>query len=455
LLRSGDRVVVALSGGPDSTALLAALKAALPLRLVAAHLDHGLRDPAACERDRASAEAVAGRLGVPFESGQEDTRAEAKRRGTGSLEAAARAVRYRFLGEVADRHDARIVAVGHTASDQAETVLMRIVRGTGLRGLGGMPRKRRLSRQRPDVLVVRPLLDLTRDDVLAYVADRELPVVHDASNDDPSFTRNRIRQDVLPLLRAVGNPEVDAALLRLADQARAASRTLDRLAGDLLHRAAEGEERWDVASLRDADPAVRSRALSLLVSAYAPARAAAKHVHALERVLRRGGATELPGRVLLRAEDGLLRRAQAQDTEDEPSVALSLEVPGQVCDEAARLRFSARVVDRGAPGLVVEGADPARVALLDAERAAGALAVRRRRAGDRFWPLGAPGRRSLKRFFIDQKVPRHARGSIPVVTLDGRPVWVVGHRIDDTFRITPTTARVLELRVTAMSGEEA
>ena len=453
LLQPGDRVVVAISGGPDSTALLSALKAALPVHLIAAHLDHGLRSPEECERDREAAQALAESLDVPFELGLADTREEARERGTGSLEAAARAVRYRFLGEVAERFGADAVALGHTANDQAETVLMRVLRGTGLRGLGGIPRRRRLSREQPDVIVVRPILSLSRDEVTAYVRDKGLTTVQDGSNADPTYLRNRLRNDVLPLLRTTVNPAVDDALLRLADQARVASQHLDHEARALLESARDGAaEAWDAHRLSAADPAIRGEALALIVSDYAPDRAATKHVRALQALLlRRRGGVELPGGVRLRLERGSL----AREFEIDPVEAESLElcVPGEVIDEIAQLRFEARVVDRDVDTDC--NVDPAQCALLDAARVDGNLTIRRRQAGDRFWPLGGPGRRTLKRFFIDQKVPRQARDSIPVVTLRDRPVWVVGHRIDDTFKVTPSTARVLELRVSVVCGQEA
>ncbi len=451
LFQPGDRVVVALSGGPDSSALLTALRTVCPLRLIAAHLDHGLRPPAETRRDRDTARDLAKDLGVPFESERVDVPALARQRGTGSLEAAARSARYRFLGEVADRHDASAIALGHTATDQVETVLMRALRGTGLKGLGGMPRKRRLSRKRPGIFVVRPLLSVSREEVLDYLEDRGIPSVLDSSNADPKFLRNRLRNTILPLLREQVNPGVDRALLRLAKQARSASRHLAVEVRALLEDAAGDEpETWEARVLRRADPAVRGQALADLVASYAPARAAARHVNALERLLAGdASAVELPGAVRLRVIGDRLER----DHEPAPAVAqdLPLNVPGEVVDEAAQLRFEARVVEREGRELSV---DPACVALLDATRARGTLRVRRRRAGDSFWPLGAPGHRSLKRFFIDQKVPRRTRDTIPVITLDDQPVWVVGHRIDEQYKVTPSTARVLELRAIAVRGKK-
>lgn len=455
-------VIVGASGGPDSTALLAALvtlarRGALdPGTLVAAHLDHGLRGREG-QRDRDAAAAIAARLGVSFVAGEADTNEEARRRGSGSLEAAARAVRYRFLLGVACEHDASLIAVGHTADDQAETVLLRLLRGSGLAGLSGIPRRRRLT---DDVTLVRPLLGVTRggiggvDEYLREVGLADL-VVEDASNDDPRFMRNRLRSEVMPLLRERVNPRADDALLRLAAQARRARKHLERAAASLLAEATTPSG-WALAPLRAADAAVRGQALQQLIAAHAPDRASAAHVRQLERILRRGrGRCDLPGGLRLSITgDRLVVVSGVASPEglDAASAPLALDVPGAVTDPEFGLVFEARVAS---PALTAPGADdPACFARLDATRARGQLAVRRRRQGDRFWPLGAPGTKTIKRFLIDRKVPRDERARTPVVTLDDQPVWIVGHRIDERFKVTPATATVLELRVRAASGAE-
>lgn len=451
LLAPGDRVVVAFSAGPDSTALLAGLAAVaseLELELLAAHLDHGLRSPAEARADREAAAAVADRLEVPLETGAAQGWAEV----AGSVEAAARAVRYRFLAEVALGSGAQAVATGHTRDDQVETVLLRLVRGTGLEGLGAMRERRPLGPEAPGVALVRPMLALSRAEVLEYLADRGLPSRHDPTNDDERYLRNRLRTEALPTLRAVAGRDVDRSLLRLAGQARAASATIDRLAEELLAAAAAGERVWRRAPLAAAEPAVRAQALRRLSGL----RAEARHVAALEALLAAdGGALQLPGGARARVEGEWVVLEPGAPCEPAPraSPAVPLELDREVLDPDSGLTFSARRVPRQAAG--DPRTDPGRRALLDAARALGALEVRRRRPGDLFWPLGAPGRRSLKRFFIDRRIPRSQRDRVPVVALDGRPVWIVGHRIDDRYKVTPSTAEVLELRASeAASGAE-
>ena len=226
-------VVLAVSAGPDSVAML---RAALALKneaggrgqLVVAHLNHGLRSSEA-DADEAWLKALCQRWNVPLELGKADVVEMAAQHGNG-LETAARNARYDFLQRSAERLGARFVATAHTRDDQVETVLHRLVRGTGLAGLAGISSTRPLS---PSVTLVRPLLDVRRRDVLEYLDAIGQDFRTDASNADPRFTRNRLRHELLPLLRGQYNVDVDTALLRLATQARDAQQLVAELAAGL------------------------------------------------------------------------------------------------------------------------------------------------------------------------------------------------------------------------------
>lgn len=224
--------VLAVSGGADSVALLRAM-AALKAKsggkglLVVAHLDHQLRDEAKADADWLARLCL--RLGLPLEIGFADVPAHAAEQGDG-LESAGRSSRYEFLRQTAERLGARFVVTGHTADDQAETVLHRIVRGTGLAGLAGMPSRRRLAES---VTLVRPMLSMTRSEVLGYLAVLGQDYRTDESNLDTAFTRNRVRHQLLPELREYFNPEVGAALVRLSAQASETQQMLEILAARL------------------------------------------------------------------------------------------------------------------------------------------------------------------------------------------------------------------------------
>jgi tRNA(Ile)-lysidine synthase len=244
LARLGDGprgLVVAVSGGPDSVALVRALGAArerdAPIRLVLAHLNHQLRGLES-DADQDFVHTLHARLveaGVPaleLCSGRLDVAGAAREEGT-NLEATARRSRYRWLAEVARAHGLNWVATGHTANDQAETVLHRLLRGTGLQGLRGIAARRELE---PGVSVVRPLLEATRAEVLAYLQGLGQPYREDQSNRDLRHTRNRIRHELLPHLAERYNPRVVAVLSRLAGQADEAFRAEEQAAADLLRQ---------------------------------------------------------------------------------------------------------------------------------------------------------------------------------------------------------------------------
>lgn len=224
--------VLAVSGGPDSVALLAgwaALAKERGDRLHVAHLDHRLRPDSA--DDANYVRALAESLAVSCTVGVAPTPLE---EGPGSLEENARVVRYRFLADVAQEVQASHVAMAHTADDQVETVLYSIVRGTGIHGLGGIPVCRDLNAQ---VQIIRPLLHVRRSEIEAYLDSINIVARQDETNRDPRFTRNRVRHELLPMLRERFNPRTDEAILRLAEQAQSAAMIVDRLANDLLRSA--------------------------------------------------------------------------------------------------------------------------------------------------------------------------------------------------------------------------
>ena len=217
LLAPNARVVVAVSGGADSVALLhllTLLRTAWTLRLHVAHLDHGLRDRS--HEDAEFVRALAERWQIPSTIERREVAAVCAREGW-SLEDGARRIRYQFLLDTATRHSAETVALAHTADDQAETVLMRLVRGTGLMGLGAIPITRQLDDR---VRIVRPLLEVWRTDILAYLERARLAHREDATNTDSRFVRNRIRHQLLPLLQKDYNPNIKGALTQLAEQSR-------------------------------------------------------------------------------------------------------------------------------------------------------------------------------------------------------------------------------------------
>ncbi len=312
LLARGDGVVAAVSGGPDSVALLLALRemaGALRLRIRVAHLDHGLRRGSG--REAAFVRKLALRLGLPVTTGKARVAAEA-RRARISLEEAGRAARYRFLLGVARRARAEVVAVGHTRDDQAETVLMRLLRGSSRAGLRGIPPRRRLATPGPQgrtaVYVVRPLLGRSRAEIEAYLRRWRQRALRDPSNASDAFMRNRLRNSLIPALARGYNPRIREALARAAQALEEDDELLESLASAAFLRTARRRGREVVADagrLRRLPLPLRRRVL-LLAAASAGAdvkRLAQAHLDALVRLAgsRRRGEVHLPGTVAAQA----------------------------------------------------------------------------------------------------------------------------------------------------------
>jgi tRNA(Ile)-lysidine synthase len=438
MLAGGETVLVAVSGGADSVALLHVLLALAPswrLTLRVLHVDHGLRADSA--RDADFVRAVGARLGVAVD-------VERVQVGAGSLEAAARAARYAALEAGADRLGAARIAVGHTADDQAETVLMRVLGGAGVRGLAAIPPVRGR--------VIRPLLEVRRQALRDVLQAAGLAWVEDPSNRDPKFLRNRIRHELLPLLAASYHADVVPALAATARLAREALDALERSAAAELARLAAVEAealtlpRAALAALPLPIAAEVLRQAAARLGSRAPLRAWAHR--GLRRVLaatpprrpfRLGGvAVEVSGdhiRVGARPAPLLVPR--------------TLTVPGRVelpeigkGVEARRLPAAGYVLPRAAD----------RVAF-DAAGLPGTLTVRPRRRGDRFHAFGA-GQRRLKSLLIDAKVPRWERDRLPLIDAGGDIAWVAGVRRGAVAPVSAATREIVEigLFVLAESG---
>ncbi len=447
LVRPGDRVVVAVSGGPDSMALLTVLdglRERLGVSLWVAHLNHRLREAAAEDARFVAAQAAS--RGLPAEVGEADVRAE-RRRGE-SLEAAARRVRYAFLGEVASRVGAGRVAVGHTADDQVETILGGLLRGGELGALAGMPVTRPLA-PGADVQVVRPLLACWRMEVLAFLAERGVPWRQDESNRDPRFARNAVRHELLPLLRERLGGDLDQRLLALAAPAGELAGAVHHLAAELVVE--DGDvARLDVDRLLAAPRLVRRAALAAACEAVAgPGETRRRALDGAEELLAGTSGREVDmGRGLA------VRRSYGELVVSRPSSApvaeAELGVPGRVALPEVGLWVAAEALDR-VPGELCGAGRWEEVA--DRDRAGDTLTVRTRRPGDRFEPLGAGGSRKLKDFLIDQRVPRHERDRVLVVEGAAGIVWVVGLRLDERAKVTRATQRCVRLTAGKLQEE--
>ncbi len=458
LIARGGRVVVALSGGPDSVALvhlLLELQADGELLVAGlAHFNHQLRG-ADADADEAFCRTMAASLDLPIEVGRGDVRALARdeRR---SVEDAARAARYAFLEHAADRLGAEVIAVGHSADDQAETFLLRLIRGAGARGLAGiLPKSGR---------VVRPLIDIPRVDLRQYTAGRRLDSREDTSNADLGIPRNRVRHELLPYLQREFSPGISGVLAREAAIARDDEDHLQREAIDLaasIVLTSRDTVDVDTAALTSLHPALASRVVRLAMEAQSPGTFIGfDHIERLLRFARDGGpgsAMSLPGQQAVHRGTRMVLgpeplRAQENSAGQPNAFRFPLSIPGEVTLGAQGWAISAERAERldwpGGPG-------PARSAnvAVALESSSLPLAIRSRRPGDRFRPLGLGHGKKLQDFLVDRKIPRETRDSLPlVVDRDDRIVWVVGESVAEDFRVTEPSRAVILLKARRLGG---
>jgi tRNA(Ile)-lysidine synthase len=437
MLAGGETVLVAVSGGADSVALLHLLsRLALDwrLRLHVLHVDHQLRAESAADAD--FVRALGRRLGVPVDVA---TVAVDRR---GSLEAAARVARYAALETWAARVGAARIALGHTADDQAETVLMRLVQGAGVRGLSGIPPVRSA--------IIRPLLEVRRSALEAELRGAGLAWVEDASNLDSKFLRNRIRHELLPLLADSYNPEIASALARLTSLARETVGALDQAAGAELERLAVWRDGAAVVRLDGLRALPRPVAAEVLRQAAARLGSRAPLRAWAHRGLKRVFAVPAPrrpftlGGVTVEVSGALARLATA------PLPALierTVVVPGLTELPEIGQALEARLI--GADAYTIPR-EPSRVAF-DADDLASPLVVRARRRGERFVAFGGVERRRLKTLLIEAKVPRWDRDRVPVVEAAGTVVWIGHLRRGAAGRVTARTRRILELALVPLA----
>ena len=452
LIPAGGRVLAAVSGGSDSVALahlLHRLADTDPFSLVGVvHLHHRLRG-ADADRDADTARDLAGRLGLLYHEEAVDVQALADARRC-SVEAAGRAARLTFFERVAGEVGADRVAVGHTVDDQAETFLLRLLRGAGTRGLSGIyPRHG---------VVIRPVLDVTRPELQEFLGAHGIPFRDDASNADLRIPRNRVRHELLPYLREHFSGGITDVLAREADVAREDADWLDAAANQVADRVVllhEGAVEIDLPALDQLPTALARRvARAALVQGAGGRFVGFEHVEALRQLGGTAGAgrVSLPGQVAARAGDRI--RLTSLDEARPPlareAFAYALSVPGEVTVAEAEVVVTA--AHAGVPDRAALSNRGGAVAI-DATHLVEPLTVRGRRPGDRLRPLGAPGGRSVQDLFVDRKVPQAGRDRVPIVTdSKGRIVWIVGQTIAHEFRITDVTRSVILLTVKQLGG---
>jgi tRNA(Ile)-lysidine synthase len=428
-------ILVAVSGGPDSVALLHAMlsmRDRFGFRSAAAHFNHRIRGIES-DRDEAFVRDLCERVGVDLIT----DRAEGLSPSTPNLEERARDARHAFLNSVANRLGADFIALAHHAGDQAETVMMRILRGAGASGLSAM-------NERGPGLIIRPMLDVTRTEVLAYLKSIGESFVIDSSNQSNTILRNRIRNQLIPMLERDYAPRLGERLIEMASEMRALDDFVSMAARKEMVSALS-EEGLDIARFGALHPALRAELIRQFIGSQIGSlrRIERVHIEAIRSLCLDGppnGSLDVPGGVRLVREYGLLKVSPRPDAA--PSFMVKLTEEGRTEIPGAGCMFDAAMISAREAGVIENKFE----ALFDARAASGGLIARSFQPGDKVAPLGMTGHRKVKDVFIDNKLSPSDRVRFPIVELKGAIAWLPGLVRGRVGLVTEATTSVLRLR---------
>ncbi len=467
LIRKGDTVLAAFSGGADSTALLFALseiRENLGFELIAAHYNHGIRGNA--DADESFCREAAEMLALPFFSEKGNVPEFARESGL-SLETAARLLRYRFLSEIAEKTGASSVAVAHHAEDSAESILLHLIRGSGLSGLTGIRYKNVLDLSyaeknigkaiKKDLVLIRPLLGCTKEEILSYLEEQEMSYRTDETNFTADTARNRLRLQIIPEIEKL-NPAAALNIVRAGEILSEDDEYLLEKAREALEKARSGEG-FSAKKLSVLPDPVKKRCLRLALSEKSSLVDIERtHLESLSELLdmQSGAALDLPrararlsfGRLLI---EPAVSREESGTSSREPDSFIPVR-DGDYETPLGRFRieilssFAMEKCNKEEYNVNKYGQFGNNVGFIDAEKAGDSLQIRTRRAGDRFKPVNSAFRMKLKDFFIGRKTDQTKRDGIPLVICGGEIAFIPGFLVSDDFKITEETKTAVKIQ---------
>ena len=447
LLEKGDRVIVGVSAGVDSMVLLHLLNAfrqEFDLFLIVAHIHHGLR-PVESEKEAELVRKESARLGLPFEYGQFNVK-EFQESGGFSLQDAARRIRFQFFHDLLKKYGGGKIALGHNADDQVETVLLRLLRGSGLKGLKGMLPIR-------EKRVIRPLLEVRREEIETYAQENGIPCLLDSSNLRKDYLRNRLRINLIPLIEQEYQPGFQRAIIKTSNLLREENDFIEKEAGVAYQRITceeEGQITFKFSAYQSLHKAIQWRVIQKVLEKMEDGSKMDEgewsDVNLIYRRLQFP-----PASLLLELSHGLcfekrydrvlLRRERPRTI---PPFEVELHTPGRTYIREIEREV---VVEEREWSESVRPDDFRNIALLDFHSLCFPLRMRNFRPGDRFQPLGTKGTQKLKDFFIDHKIPKFERPSIPLLISGEMITWIVGYRIHERVKVTGKTQKFLRVEV--------
>ena len=455
MVKRGDKVLVSCSGGPDSVALtyiLASLSERLKISLHIVYVNHNLRRDEV-EGEKRFIRRFGKRLSLPYTIRSINARGFAKRKKL-NIQDAARELRYKILVGIARKIGASKIALGHTASDQVETVILHLIRGSGIPGLGGMFPTRDLGEigiKGRNIRIIRPVIDLWRHEIADFLKKEKLDFCKDSSNEKLIYLRNKVRKRLLPILRKEYNPEIDRAILRLGEVAREEVDYWRNRARSTLNRVVkkEGGEKilFDLKAFNRYNKFPRKVLLYYLFEGQVNF-SDINIIDEFAKIKRANAQIQLKKGLFVRKEHNQLIFGQKRAKADRKSYSYKINVPG--CTSLPEIALDIETSLYANPRSIYKKIRKKSLykAYFDAERVSpNHLVLRSRKDGDRFHPFGMEGSKKVKDYFIDEKVPHYLRYEIPILESGKDIIWIVGRRQSEKGRITKSTNRVLEVTI--------
>lgn len=449
MISKGDSLLVGVSGGPDSVALLhllAELRDKYSLKLYVVHLNHMLRGNES-DGDAGYVRRLSKKLKLPVFIGKKDVRKFAKANKL-SLEEAARIQRYEFYKQIADKLNIRKIALGHTADDNAETVLMRLLRGAGEQGLIGIYPVRQIG----NLKVIRPLLNIYRREIESFLKGKKIRARTDSSNADNKFLRNKVRLDLIPLLEKKYNQNIKQGLVNMADILKEENEYLEEVTGKFYNEAAleQNDEsvHLSIKKIKDFPLAIQRRVLRYWIKKLTGTlrQITYQHLNEIFKLLSGNltyGQIDLPnGLVIERMRRELvIRRGKVQNIR---SIIHPVKIPGETLVPEFGVKLMCTVsIKKDNIKLSRQGRYQE---YFDYGKIKEPVFIRSRKEGDAFQPLGMIGKKKVKDFLIDQKIPQPKKNSVLLLTDKTGIIWLIGLRISERFKVTAKTKQVLKVR---------
>lgn len=449
LVDAGDKIVLGVSGGPDSVCLLNilhSLESELQITIVVSHINHMLRGEES-DADESHVRGLCERLGVDFFSKAINIGEYSKNAGI-STEEAGREARYNEFKALAGKTGASKIAVAHNKNDQAETVLMRIIRGAGLEGLRGMDFKRGI--------IIRPLLDVERGEIEEYCRRNFLDFRTDSSNLENVYTRNKLRLDLIPFINNLFDTNITESIFKMSSILKDDNDLIDSMVSTYFAQTIKGkagsEVNLDLRLLNSYHPAIRRRIIRFAIEEIKGDLKGIQYIHIEDSVNlalsgKTGSKIHLPGNIRVLRSYGTLKIFLESKKVRQAAFDKTINIPGKTLIESENKLVEAEVYERHLNYIpTADSFESEFVKYFDYEKLNSGINIRTRREGDVFKPCNSIGTKKLKEYFIDKKIPRENRDLIALVVKGNEVVWVIGYKISDKFKVTENTKKVLKLK---------